>query len=70
MSAGVKFAIIGFSFGMLIISLLIGLWAKRKVKSAKEYFGSTGLFYYIKYNIKTKTQNFKLWKKKIKKRNF
>jgi len=44
MSTGVKFAIIGFSFAMLIISLLIGLWAKRKVKSAKEYFGSTGLF--------------------------
>ncbi|MBG0764204.1 MAG: hypothetical protein H0S78_04835, partial [Tissierellales bacterium] len=39
-----KVAILGFSLGMLVISLLIGLWAKRKVKSAKEYFGSTGLF--------------------------
>ncbi|MDY0257639.1 sodium:solute symporter family transporter [Gudongella oleilytica] len=44
MSGAVKFAIIGFSFAMLVISLLIGLWSKKKVTSAKEYFGSTGLF--------------------------
>ncbi|MCR3955469.1 MAG: hypothetical protein NUK57_04175 [Gudongella sp.] len=44
MTTAVKVMIIGFSFAMLLVSLLIGLWAKRKVKTAKEYFGGTGLF--------------------------
>ncbi|WP_409227124.1 sodium:solute symporter family protein [Gudongella sp. SC589] len=44
MTTAVKVMIIGFSFAMLLVSLLIGLWAKRKVNTAKEYFGGTGLF--------------------------
>lgn len=44
MSSGIKFAIIGFSFGMIVISFLIGWWAKKKATSAQAYFGGTGMF--------------------------
>lgn len=44
MVTGVKIAVLGFSFAMIIASLLIGLWAKKKVTSSQAYFGSTGLF--------------------------
>ena len=44
MMSGVKIWIVLFSFGMIIISFLLGWWAKRKVTSAQAYFGSTGLF--------------------------
>ena len=44
MSSGVKIAIIGFSFLMILASFLIGWWAKKKVTSSKAYFGSTGMF--------------------------
>jgi Na+/proline symporter len=44
MESSAKVLILLFSFGMIVISLLIGLWAKRKVTSNQAYFGSTGLF--------------------------
>ncbi len=44
MSGSVKIAIIGFSFLMILVSFLIGWWAKKKVTSSKAYFGSTGMF--------------------------
>ncbi len=44
MSGSVKIAIIGFSFLMILVSFLIGWWAKKKVTSTQAYFGSTGMF--------------------------
>lgn len=39
-----KLLITLFSFGMIVVSFLIGWWAKRKATTAEAYFGSTGLF--------------------------
>lgn len=36
--------IILFSVGMIVISFIIGWWAKRKATTAKAYFGGTGMF--------------------------
>jgi Na+/proline symporter len=44
MTPGVKFAVIGFSFLMILVSFLIGWWAKKKVTTNQAYFGSTGMF--------------------------
>ena len=44
MSSGAKFLITVFSFGMIVVSFLIGWWAKNKATTAESYFGSTGLF--------------------------
>lgn len=44
MSSGAKFLITLFSFGMIVVSFLIGWWAKKKATTAESYFGSTGLF--------------------------
>lgn len=44
MDGTVKFLIIAFSFAMIVVSFLIGWWAKRKVTTAQSYFGGTGLF--------------------------
>src|SRR5690606_30110225 len=44
MSTMVKTIIVSFSFLMIIVSFLIGWWAKRKVTSSEAYFGSTGMF--------------------------
>ena len=44
MSGDVKIIIIGFSFLMILISFLIGWWAKKKVTSSQAFFGSTGMF--------------------------
>lgn len=44
MANSAKTLILLFSFGMIVISLLIGLWAKKKVTSSQAFFGGTGLF--------------------------
>ena len=44
MSVGVRYLIAGFSFATIIGSLLIGIWAKKKVTTAESFFGSTALF--------------------------
>lgn len=38
------YLILGFSSAIVIISLLIGLWAKKKATTAQAYFGGTGMF--------------------------
>ncbi|WP_352419250.1 hypothetical protein [Proteiniborus sp.] len=43
MTAGTKFLIIAFSFGMIAVSFLIGWWAKRKITNVQSFFGGTGL---------------------------
>lgn len=44
MSVGVRYLIVGFSFATIIGSLLIGVWAKKKVTTVEAFFGSTALF--------------------------
>ncbi|MBU0926186.1 MAG: sodium:proline symporter [Spirochaetes bacterium] len=44
MSGGAKVLIIGFSFAMIVVSFLIGIWAKRKADTAQAFFGGTALF--------------------------
>lgn len=44
MSSMAKTLIVSFSFLMILISFLIGWWAKRKVTTTQAYFGSTGMF--------------------------
>ncbi|SHD75993.1 sodium:solute symporter family transporter [Schnuerera ultunensis] len=44
MDGKTKMLITLFSFGMLVISFIIGWWAKKKATTAQAYFGSTGLF--------------------------
>ncbi|KUO71346.1 MAG: hypothetical protein APF77_12635 [Clostridia bacterium BRH_c25] len=44
MSVGVRYLIVGFSFATIIGSLLIGIWARKKVTTAEAFFGSTALF--------------------------
>lgn len=44
MSAMTKTLIIAFSFLMIVVSFVIGWWAKKKVTSTQAYFGSTGMF--------------------------
>ncbi|HHV45346.1 MAG TPA: hypothetical protein GXX53_00335 [Tissierellia bacterium] len=44
MTNGAKILITLFSLGMIVISFLIGWWAKKKATTAELYFGSTGLF--------------------------
>lgn len=44
MTSTAKLLITLFSFGMIVISFIIGWWAKRKATTAEAYFGSTGLF--------------------------
>ncbi|ERJ79527.1 transporter, SSS family [Peptostreptococcaceae bacterium oral taxon 113 str. W5053] len=36
--------ILAFSVAIVVISLLIGLWAKRKANTAQAFFGGTGMF--------------------------
>lgn len=44
MSSMDKTLIVSFSFLMIVVSFIIGWWAKRKVTSSEAYFGSTGMF--------------------------
>ncbi|HPB78609.1 MAG TPA: hypothetical protein PK516_00280 [Sedimentibacter sp.] len=44
MSTMTKTIIVSFSFLMIIVSFLIGWWAKKKVTTSEAYFGSTGMF--------------------------
>lgn len=44
MESHVKLMIISFSFAMIVISFLIGWWAKKRANTVQSYFGSTGLF--------------------------
>ena len=44
MSAGAKILIVGFSFAMIVVSFLIGIWAKKKADTAQAFFGGTALF--------------------------
>ena len=44
MTTSIKALITLFSFGMIVISFLIGWWAKKKATTAQAYFGGTGLF--------------------------
>ncbi|WP_432407710.1 sodium:solute symporter family transporter [Wukongibacter sp. M2B1] len=44
MSSGVKYLIMAFSFGMIIVSFLIGWTAKKKASDPQSFFGGTALF--------------------------
>jgi len=44
MTNGVKIAIALGSFAIVVISLVIGWWAKKKMNNAQSFFGSTALF--------------------------
>ncbi|MCF6466134.1 sodium:solute symporter family transporter [Clostridium sp. Cult2] len=44
MAGSTKILITLFSFGMIVVSFIIGWWAKKKATTAQAYFGSTGLF--------------------------
>ncbi|WP_432663018.1 hypothetical protein R9X47_20825 [Wukongibacter baidiensis] len=44
MSSGVKYLIMSFSFGMIIVSFLIGWTAKKKASDPQSFFGGTALF--------------------------
>ena len=44
MSSGVKWLVVLFSFGMILVSFLIGWAAKKKASDAQSFFGGTALF--------------------------
>ncbi|SMC48919.1 sodium:solute symporter family protein [Papillibacter cinnamivorans] len=44
MSGGARIAIALCAFGVVVVSLLIGWWSKKKMSSAQSFFGSTALF--------------------------
>jgi Na+/proline symporter len=44
MNSGARIAIALAAFGIVIVSLLIGWWSKKKMSSAESFFGSTALF--------------------------
>ncbi len=44
MSTGTIALILSFSIAMVVVSFLIGIWAKKKATSAQAYFGATGMF--------------------------
>lgn len=44
MTSGVKYLIMFFSFGMIVVSFLIGWAAKKKASDAQSFFGGTALF--------------------------
>ncbi|HOX33045.1 MAG TPA: hypothetical protein PLB91_11990 [Spirochaetales bacterium] len=44
MSTGAKILIVGFSFATIVVSFLIGVWAKKKADTAQAFFGGTALF--------------------------
>lgn len=44
MTDGVRYTIMAFSFGMIVVSFLIGFMAKKKASDAQSFFGGTALF--------------------------
>lgn len=53
MDSGVKMLIMLFSFGMIVVSFLIGWSAKKKATDAKSFFGGTALFGPLSVSLST-----------------
>lgn len=53
MSSGVKYLIMAFSFGMIVISFLIGWAAKKKASDVQSFFGGTALFGPVTVSLST-----------------
>lgn len=53
MSNGVRYLIMAFSLGMIVVSFLIGWAAKKKASNAQSFFGGTALFGPITVSLST-----------------